>query len=484
MEESKPLKIIILGAGPAGLCAAWNLVQDGHSVVVLEKEAFCGGQSITFQRGDYRYDLGPHNIHSQHKNIIGFLKKNLSDNFVKHNFSAQIYFRKKRINYPFVGVDIIKSINLFTAISCMFSFLLARFNAFFTFKFKDDKNYERWVVNRFGRKFYNIYFAPYSQKVWRIAPRMLSEVVAKKRIAVSGIAELIRSLIFKEQRYHPENPSMVNNYYPQAGVGMISDFFAEGIVKGGGQIINGASVEKIVLDGHLVQKIYYSTNTETKCFDFEAHKENNFRYKVISTIPVNELVLMLEGNVPGKVLNAAKQLDFTSEVFLYLNIRRPNIFGVPLLYFSEPEFPFNRIYDVGIFSRKMVPDDKNALCLEISCIYGDEIWNMDEDALFNKCLAPLEKHNLLRRQDIEDYHIKRLKHAYPIFRIGYENRLNTIFNYIGQISNLISFGRQGLFAYANVDDVIWMGFEIAKNMKYYDRIDLSVRELLPSYISF
>ena len=483
MGEKTPANAIILGAGPSGLSAAWNLVQDGYQVTLLEKEAVTGGQSITFQRGDYKYDLGPHNIHSQHESIIRFLKKSLGDKFIQHEFSAQIYFRGKRINYPLMGIDVLQSINLHTAAHCVLSFLWRRFISFFQTKFKDDGNYRTWIVNRFGRKFYDIFFAPYSEKVWGIPPEQLSDIVAKKRIPVLGIIELIHSIVFKNQRYHPENPVTIENYYLSGGVGEISDFFRRGIVENGGEILTQCPVEKIVLDQLSVKKIYYSDNGTRRCIDFEkAGGVSN--WKVFSTIPVNEMIMMLDGKVPEEVTIAAENLDFTSEVFLYLNLKRSDLFKIPLLYFSESEFPFNRIYDIGIFSRKMVADGKNAICLEISCSRNDEIWKMDDDQLFEMCIECLEKHNLLKRTEVEDYHTRRLKHAYPRFRVGYEKKLQTIFEYIENINNFITFGREGLFAYANVDDAIWMGFEVAKNIKYQERMCISLRELLPPYISF
>lgn len=483
MGQRSPLKVIILGAGPSGLCAAWNLVQDGYQVTILEKEPFCGGQSTTFQRGDYKYDLGPHNIHSQRKSIINFLKKSLGDNFVQHDFTAQIYFRGQRIDYPFVGIDVLRSINPLTAAHCALSFLGTRFVSFFKPKFRDDKSYETWIVNRFGRKFYNIFFAPYSKKVWRIPPNEISDIVAKKRIAVLGVIELIHSILFKRQRYHPENPKTIDNFYPRGGVGAISDFFIEGIIGGGGKIVTESPVEKIVVDQCSVKQIYYSNNDETKCIDFE--KEGGISgWKILSTIPVNEMIMMLEGDVPEVVTTAAKGLDFTSEVFLYLNTKQRDVFRVPLFYFSELEFPFNRIYDVGIFSREMVPKGKNMICLEISSSHNDELWTMDDKTLFEECIVPLEKHNLLNRADVEDWHTKRLANAYPRFRVGYERKLKTIFDYISNMRNLMSFGRQGMFTYANVDDAIWMGFEVAKNINYRDRLGLSIKEWFPSYISF
>lgn len=477
------MNIAILGAGPGGLCAAWNLVKDGHRVIVFEKEPVCGGQSITFEKDGFRYDLGPHNIHSHRPSVFNFLKRVLDHQVLETKVFPQIYFRKRHIQYPLVGIQVLESLPLLTSIACGLSFLWCRVCATFSSAFRDDGSYKTWVINRFGQQFYDIFFGPYTKKTWGIPPIELSDIVAKKRIAIRGIPELISSILFKKEFYHQENPRLVRNLYPIMGVGEISDFFTAGIREGGGTILNCCAVKKIALDRNRVTKICYLEDSKLKTLDFQAEGGAD-NWQVLSTIPLNEMILILDGNIPQSVLEAAMGLDFTSEVFLYLNLNTPDAFKVPLLYFSEDEFPFNRIYDVGLFSRAMVPEGKNALCLEVTCNYGDEIWSMDQKALFEKCMLPLEKHGLLSRDRVTTYHVRRLAHAYPRFRIGYEQKLRTIFDYLAEVPNLITFGRQGLFAYANVDDVIWMAFEVVKELPYPERIKLPIEELLPDYINF
>jgi protoporphyrinogen oxidase len=475
--------VAVLGAGPGGLCAAWNLVQDGYRVIVFEKEPVCGGLAATFERDGYRYDLGPHNIHARRPSIHLFLKRILGQDVREDKVLPQIYFRKRRIDYPLFGIQVLRSLPWLTMAACGLSFLWCRTRLQFSPALKDDVTYETWVVNRFGRRFYDIFFGPYTRKTWGIPPKDLSDIVAKKRFAVRGLSELINSVLFKREFSHPENPRLVTNLYPRRGVGEISDFFAAGIREGGGTILTSCTVGKMVLDGNRVAKICYSEDGKSQVLDFqvEGGAEN---WQVISTIPINQMVLMLDGNVPPPVREAAGGLDFASMILLYLNLNQPDAFGVELLYFSEEEFPFNRIYDVGRFSRAMVPEGKNAICIEMTCSYGDEVWNMDEKALFEKCMLPLEKHGLLGRDKVEAYHIRRLSHTYPRFRVGYQQKLRTIFNYLADAPNLITLGRQGLFSYANVDDVIWMAFEAVKELPYRDRITLPIEELLPDYIDF
>ncbi|MCG2680070.1 MAG: FAD-dependent oxidoreductase [Kiritimatiellae bacterium] len=478
------LNILVLGAGPAGLSAAWNLVQDGHKVTVLEKADVWGGQSLTFEDGGYRFDLGPHNIHSRHRAVLDFLSANLKDEWLERKLRAEIYFRRKRVEYPLVGIQVLKFLPWGTSFMCGVSFAWRRLLSLFLPAFKDNGTYETWVVNRFGRRFYDIFFGPYTQKTWGVPPSELSDVIGKKRIAVHSIVELIKSVLFKKESHHPENPRYIRQCYAKHGVGKISDFFAEGIVKGGGEIITGAKVKSLSIEGAEVTKLVYEKDGIATSIDRHDSSEGAGSWEVISTIPLNELILSIESKIPREVREAASALDFTSEVFLFLQVDGENIFNVPLLYFSEDEFPFNRIYDIRLFSEHMVPKGKNAVCLELTCREGDERWNMPDKKIFEICIAPLEKYGLLDRSRVEGYVVRRLKHAYPIFRVGFQKRLNRIYDYLFTIENLESFGRQGMFAYANVDDVIWMGFEVAKSLPYQKRMRLHLEELLPIYINY
>ncbi|NPV85252.1 MAG: NAD(P)-binding protein [Anaerolineae bacterium] len=479
MVRNERMKVVVLGAGPAGLCAAWNLVKDGHHVIVLEREPVCGGQAITFEKDGYRYDLGPHNIHSRHASITEFLGRNLGDQFIEWKLRAQLYFHRKRIDYPLVGLQVLKSLPPLTVVACGISFFASRVRSLFVPGFRDDGTYERWIVNRFGRRFYNIFFGPYSQKAWGIKPSELSDVVAIKRVAVRSITELLLAIVFRKEKLHLENPRLIKNYYPRCGVGTIIDFFTRDILRDGGKILTGCEVVKIHLNGNHIDGLTYRNQGQEHFLDFAADHNN---WHVLSTIPINDMVLMMGDQAPSAAAEAARGLDFTSEVFLYLNINKPDVFNIPLLYFGELEFPFNRIYDVGLFSRDMVPPGKNAVCIELTCGYGDETWRMSADQIFEKCITALEKHHLLQRSQIEGYHIRRLQHAYPRFRVGYQKKVGNILQFVKGIDNLMTFGRQGLFSYANVDDVIWMGFEVAKYLRYRDRISLSLNELLPDYV--
>lgn len=475
MSKNSIESVLILGAGPAGLSAGWNLAQDGRKVTVLEKEKYHGGQSATFTKGPYRYDLGPHNIHSVHRNIIEFLKSSLGKSLRQYDLRSIIYFRGRIVKYPILGIDVLQSVNIFTAFLCAVSFFYARLQLALFSDRKDDGSYEKWVVNRFGRRMYDIFFAPYTEKVWKIKPIQISDHVAKKRIVAASVIEIIKAVLFKIQKHHPENPNTIENYYPVRGAGMISNYLAGGIRKKNGLIKYDCEVKKITVRNGKISSVAYEENGVLK---------EDAADKIISTLPLNDFVMMMESDEDIKsCYEAAKKIDFTSEVLLYMVINKPSVFKAPLFYFSEPEFPFNRVWDIGLFSADMVKKGTSLLCFEISCNYNDTIWNENKDALFSRCIQALEKHNLLEGKYVENYFFHRIKYAYPRFRIGYESHLKKMFAYIESVRNLIICGRQGLFSYANIDDAIWMGFEIAKNIENHEKLKLSHKELMPQYIN-
>ena len=480
------MNIVIVGAGPGGLAAAWNLIQDGHRVIVLEKEDYIGGAASTFEKDGFRYDLGPHNLHPNRQSIIQFLCNSLGNRFVTLvDPRIEVFFRGRRFKYPLTS-QIFSSLPIITSFLCGISFMRQRLLLFLGMAIREDGSYKTWVTNRFGKRFYDIFFGPYTEKTWGFPASDLSDIVAIKRIPVNQLSDLIKSLIFKTNPHNPKHSqthaNMVN-IYPKSGVGEVSDYFVADIQKFGGEIHIGCCVDGITLEGKWVTGIQYSQNGQCKHIDFrqEGGVED---WTIISTAAVNELMLMAKGDVPEDVVQAARGLDFSSMVFLYLNINMPDVFGNHLYYFSEDEFPFNRIYDVGLFSRDMVPPGKNALCLEFTCTYNDEIWNAPLDQIFEMAIKPLEKHALLKRTDVESYHFRHLTHAYPRFRKEYQKKLRIIFNYLETVINLETFGRQGLFSYSNVDDVIWMAFQITEHLRYRDRFPLPIEEILPEYVDF
>ncbi len=475
-------RVVVLGGGPAGLAAAWSLAKDGHHVTILEKEANCGGMAATFQRGEYSYDLGPHNFHSSNSTLLAFLQNALGDDFRPNPPKIEIYFRKKHIRHPFEGFDLLNAMNGLTALACASSFFWSRIKSIFIPVFKDDGTYRTWLINRFGKHFFDIFFGPYTEKVWGVPTSELSDIVAKKRVPVKSLFEVVKSAILRKHQFHQEHPKTIPSYYPRYGSGQVIDFFKNEFLQLGGEIITNTQIIGMNCSDNTISSIEFLTTGQPSRI-IRAKPDCDQKLSILSTIPIDQLVQYMQWNVPAEIIDSANKLKFTQEVLLYININVINPLGVHWLYFSEAIFPFNRIYDIANFSSDMVPSGKTTLCLEITCAKNDPVWNMDDHELFEYCFAPLEQHGFLSRNVVEEYHTRRLTHAYPSFRVGYQQHLSKIIEYIdASKNNLWSFGRQGLFAYVNVDEVIWMGLQVASNLSMKEKMNLTSRDLFREFI--
>lgn len=470
-----PGKPVILGAGPAGLCIGWDLTLDGIPVTILEKSNEVGGLSITFNDDGYLLDLGPHNIHTVYSDIITFLRKILGNDLYQHNPQVKIFFREHLVSYPLKGIYVFKALPITTVIPASLSFLWARTKMFLRNPEKDD-SFEDWIKNRFGRILYNYYFGPYAQKAWKVESSEISNYVAKKRVPILSLTDYIRG-IFKKQpkNFHSEDWSQINHYYPRKGVGQITEFLSKGIIDNNGMIKKNVKIVSINGNKNRVESVTYEKD------GFTYTDETDFLF---STIPINDFIGLLNINLPEDVKAAAKGLDYCSEVLLYIKTKRGNIFETPLTYFSDPHIRFNRVYEVGAFSSDCVPPGKSALCIEYTCNIDDEIWSAQPEELFNNAMDIFEHYGMLKHNEVEGFLIKKITHAYPRFRIGFEEKLKKILDYLSTIENVITLGRQGLFCYANVDDVLHMGFRVVEMLNTIQRKGIDYYELFPKYVEF
>jgi len=470
-----PQKPVIIGAGPAGLCVGWNLSLDGVAVTILEKTSETGGLSLTFRDGEYLFDLGPHNIHTVYPDIITFLKKILGEDLYQHNPEVKIFFRDRFISYPLKGIYVFKALPITTIIPAGFSFLCARTKMFFRDP-EDDSSFEKWIKNRFGRILYNYYFGPYAQKAWKINASEISNYVAKKRVPVISLTDYIRGVFKKRPKsFHSEDWAQINHYYPREGVGQITNYLAKGIKDNNGKIEKNTKILSINGNSNRVESVTFEQNGDVKTM------ETDFLF---STIPINEFISLLNLNVPEEVKKAASGLDYCSESLLYIKTLRANIFDSALTYFSDPKIKFNRVYEISSFSKECVPSGKSALCVEYTCNIGDDIWLASPEELFNDAIKVFEYYNILARTEVEGFLVRRITHAYPRFRIGFEERLKKILDYLSTLENVITLGRQGLFCYANVDDALHMGFRTAEMLSTIRMKGIDYNELFPKYVKF
>jgi protoporphyrinogen oxidase len=447
-------KVVILGAGLGGLSAGWMLQKQGYQVELIEKSAEVGGLAATKTYHQYRYDLGPHNIHTHLQGYLTFLKTHFKDSLSLHFPKAKIFKGGKLVDYPLQGSKVLTSLKPYKLPFAGATFVNARVKMFLRAPRKDkDASFEDWIRNRFGDVLFDEYFGPYASKVWGVNTTEVDKYVAEERIPVISLTELTRAFLFGKRagadhvEFYPKD-----NYYLKNGIGEIAEFFKKELVADGAHFHFETTPVRIDAAGHRV--------TGVSVEDKDGKSSKLPADYVLSTIPINEAVQLLE-HAPADVREAARSLDYCATVLLFLVVDREGLMPSATLYYNDGLVPFSRVYDVGGYSKEMVPAGKSLLCLEFPCTVGDEIWTATVEDLREQAIAALQQAIKLEDQDVTDAFTERISHSYPRFRLGFQARLRTVFDHFKALQNFISYGRQGGFAYINTDQVVTLGFQAA-----------------------
>ncbi|MGC9610762.1 MAG: FAD-dependent oxidoreductase [Minisyncoccia bacterium] len=447
MGSQKKRKIVILGAGLAGLSAAWKLSEEGHGVTVIEKRTLVGGLCDTAEYKNFLFDFGGHRFITKNENIIKEIKELMGSDFWTNQRKTQYFLWHKYLNYPLELKDLILKINpLISARAVADYFWTVIKNKI---KPMPEDSFEDWTVKRFGRTLYTIFFGQYTEKFWGISPKQIDKEWASQRISLLNLWDVFKKLIIK-----PKNePRTYTNdyYYCTYGIGQIAEKMAEVIRKNGGKIYLGAKILDIKHNssGKIVSVRFQSG---------EEIKEESGDY-FLSTIPINALINYLTPTVSVSVKKASDALRFRSLVFLNILINQERVTDNDAFYIPEPKYFFTRMIQYKLWSGKMAPNGKTSLQLEMGCFFNDEIWNMSAQELYAKCLPSLRAMGLIKDEKIIlDYFSFKGKEVYPLLKIGYRENISAVRNYLNTIDNLAYFGRQGNFQYIHMHHVIEMGF--------------------------
>lgn len=446
-------KIIILGAGPAGLATAWKLSQAGNEVTVLEKESCVGGLCRTIRYNDFFFDLGGHRFITKDEELSQQIQRLMGDELLVTPRKSVIRLGGEYFQYPLEFKNLFFRMNKFLLVRSLLDYLYSvttkkLFN-------KKDISFEDWVVNRFGRTLYDIYFGMYTEKLWGMPPKKISADWAQQRISLLNLWDVFLRLLGKETNI-PKTYAL-EFAYPKMGIGRICERMAEETRKYGGKIYLNTEVKKIILEEEFIKKIIYEEDGREKEITGDWY---------ISTIPMPDFVKGIEPQVQPKYLRAASALRFRAVRFLNLIVEAKGISDNTWLYIPEREFIFFRIQEPRNWSRFSTPDGKTSLILEIACDFDGEIWNLSDKIIFERCIKDLKKLRLLDTGQIKDYFTTRIQHGYPLYDLGYREKLKKMLGLLKGINNLIPIGRQGLYRYNNMDHSIKMGFLTAEHILY------------------
>jgi len=451
LEMSLNRGTIVMGAGLAGLSSAYLLSKAGQNVTVIEGEPVVGGLSKTIVRGDFRFDLGGHRFLTKNMEVEDFVKDILKRRFCLVHRKSKIYMNNKFFDYPLRPSNALFGLGLTNIYKAIADYTSERIKQIFISS--QDASLEDWVVSNFGRTLFNMYFKDYSEKVWGIECRKISQEWVAQRIKGLSLGKAIKNAFFRFTGR--DIPTLADTFiYPLDGIGEISDRLKEQIEKKD-TVLTETRVEKIYHEDFVIKAV-----VTRNCDYSEEITGEDF----ISSIPLTGLLRMLHPPSPDEIMQAASRLRYRDIVIVAIMIKRERITDLTWLYLPEKDMPIGRIHEPKNWSHRMAPEGKTHLVCEYFCFKGDDIWNEDNEKLIYTTISHLERIKLIRRDEVIDGCVVRVPAAYPLFEVGYNEHHLKVMEYLDNFKNLYLVGRGGRFRYYNMDHAIESGLQAAKRI--------------------
>lgn len=448
-------KVIVIGAGPAGLSASYILTKNNINVKVFEASPYVGGMSRSFDLWNQRVDLGPHRFFSKEPRVNKFFNEIVGDDYTVVNRLTRIYYRNRFFDYPLKLFNVLKNLKLTTIFGILLNYAKQRI-----FPIKNPTSFEEWVTNRFGKKLYTIFFKYYTEKLWGIPCTKIDADWAAQRIKGLSLFEAVISAV--KGNKGNKHKTLVDQFsYPKNGTGTLYEKAADFVVENGGNIHKESPIKKVLIENNTCIGVLTMDGKEY------------FADYVISSMPLTSLIKGIDVT-PKNVLQAADKLYFRNTILVYLEIDSLNLFEDNWIYVHSPDVKHGRITNFRNWCPSLNKDSKTTIiCMEYWAFQQDAIWKADDDYLGILAIKELKVLNLVEEDvKITNHKIIRVPNCYPVYEIGYRDHLNSIENFLDGINNLIPIGRYGAFKYNNQDHSILMGILAAENIIHNQKVNL------------
>ncbi len=435
MENTK--KIVVVGAGPAGVAASYVLAEHGISVSCYEADRVVGGISRTIEYKGYRFDIGGHRFFSKYNRVNALWKEVLGDEFLIRPRLSRIYYDGKFFNYPLQAVNALSGLGLGLSLKILASYCKSRFTPILP-----EESFEDWVSNNFGQQLYTMFFKTYTEKVWGIPCSEIRAEWAAQRIKGLSLWSAVQNALFGDRG--KKIKTLINEFsYPRLGPGQMYETMAMKAQKMGANLY---LQHRVKILNHSDDKIYSAEVAGSS--DIEKVEASHF----ISTMPITDLVLNMWPAPPKEVITAAKKLRYRSLLTVNLLIKTPQQLPDTWIYIHDASVLLGRVQCFANWSPFMVPDkEHSSLGLEYFCSEDDDLWKMGDNDLLALAKEELAKVGLARNEDVFDGFVVRMPKCYPVYDGEYRQHLNIIKNYVSKFKNLQLCGRYGLFKYNNMD---------------------------------
>lgn len=459
--ETLPKRVAIIGAGPAGLTAAYTLLKKDKQMKVTVLEAdkeYVGGISRTVKYKDFRFDIGGHRFFSKSKEVEDFWTEILPRDMLDRPRSSRIFYRGKFFSYPLKAFEALFKLGVLESVFCMASYGKARI-----LPVKDPKNFEDWVSNQFGKRLFSIFFKTYTEKVWGMNCKDISADWAAQRIKGLSLASAIKNALLPKRKPKTKGEvikTLIDTFrYPRLGPGMMWEVCAEKIEEMGGSVAMGTRVA--ACDWNEQEKVW-----TVKCVDANGRQSEIQAEHVISSAPMRELCLSLTPKMSDAAVNAAGSLRYRDFLTVALIVKDKEQFSDNWIYIHDPKVKVGRVQNFKSWSPEMVPDpEMSCYGLEYFCFKGDGLWNATDEDLIKLAKQEIARIGLAKEVDVVDGCVVRQAKAYPIYDDEYAAHVQTLKTEMeAKFPTLHVMGRNGMHKYNNQDHAMMTAMLCAENI--------------------
>jgi protoporphyrinogen oxidase len=442
--------VAVIGAGPAGLTAAFELTKMNIKVTVLEADRVIGGIARTVNYKGFLFDIGGHRFYTKVALVSRIWREVLGDEFLRRPRLSRIFFRGKFFRYPLDPWDTVAKLGPVEAARCLASWAAAVIRPTLP-----ERDLQTWVTNRFGRRLFLMFFKTYTEKVWGMRCDEIASDWAAQRIRGLSFRSLISSTLGLRGKRGKggEIKTLIEQFdYPRRGPGAMWDGMAALVAERGGQIILDAAVDRIEWEPGAVVAVHAGGRR---------YQADNF----ISSMPIAHLIERLSPPAPDWLANAAQHFRYRDFLTVALIVDHPNLFPDNWIYIHEPMVKVGRIQNFKNWSPDMVPDpNTTCLGLEYFCFEGDDLWNASDAELIELARKEVEALGLAEAAAIIDGAVVRMPKAYPVYNDTYKQGLSRVRDFLEMVPNLQLVGRNGMHHYNNQDHSMLTAVLAARNI--------------------
>ena len=456
---SSKTRVVILGAGPSGVGAAYQLARSGKgAATVLERAQVVGGLAGSFELAGLRVDFGSHRLHPAcAPEILADIRSLLGADLLDRPRHGRIRLRGRWIHFPLKPLDLALRLPPAFALGTagdLVARLLPRGAA------AEEESFATVLLRGLGRTICRDFYFPYARKIWGLAPEELSATQARRRVKAGSLGKMAGKILSAVPGMKPRGFGRF--YYPRRGYGQISERLHEAARDLGARFEFGAGVETLELRSGGGCRVHFRRGDKAESLEAD---------HAWSTIPITVLARSLRPSAPPDVLAATEGIRYRSMILVYLAVGQGRFSEFDAHYFPGPEIPFTRMSEPRNYSLAAEPRDRTVLCAELPCAAGDAHWSMSDAALGALLVETLARIGLPLQATVLQVTTRRLPQAYPIYERGYEARFAAIDRWLGTLPGVLTLGRQGLFAHDNTHHTLAMAYAAVSCLDQAGRFD-------------